>query len=375
MTNEITFHSHINHDLKTEIMQNDFEELTDPVSTNTDNPIQLTIEYKPGETDATWASMATPEKLIEANKLGFSYYNKDTQSRVILESATFYILRQYLRLGGKIWESRPARSFESNLTHDLRTDRISFRESYVKGGLKKIGTKDEVRAWANAQGLPNGATGVNIILVCYCPELNAVVEIKATKRIEVAIAKAIKNASGRAPGRSFLFDLCSIDTRFLAFGFTGQYAKVKKPLPDQIDEGKEYDGNGQLLFEPVFRFGEITIGKNPNRHAQLKYMSDLVEEYVCAVKSRIAAHIERSQSEMKYPQEASSYAAPEPQYTPPTAPVNPAYQPPPSAHNQAQPFPVFTPPPAQQAPTWQNPPMDPNPTAEQIRGSADDLPF
>lgn len=243
-----------------------------------ENPISFTIDYKSGRTPGNFAAHATPEQ----SGACFSYWNRDAEARFTISDMTLFVLGSYWKMAGEVGEGDSRRRFTSNYVTDMRTEPFYFREKFVKGGGQyTIGLKDEVRAWATDNRLED-ATRLMITLICYVPELNAIVEVDCSRRIEDALGQAIEAATGKKPARLFQLGFNAISTEYWAFRFDGRYVAADK-------DGKAHKA-GELFWQPVFQCGVVRSNspKTKERFDQLEHLREPLVRWVNYVNDVIA---------------------------------------------------------------------------------------
>lgn len=229
----------------------------------TENPISREIFYKSGK-----AQVSGTKGKISPEDLGikFSYRESDYEEGVkasyaSLPAFTVYVLGVYSRFAGQDYnEDKPSESvnYTSTLYRDPK-DVLFFRMKGVKdirsdsrwNGYWRAGNYHDVRAFADLQSYKK-QVGYKKVMVCYCLELQCVVEIQVNRKIEFGMAEAIAKSTNTPRDPRRIGGLTDLSTVFWGFRFTGDFIEV-----DEI-KGKpceNFSGKKEWVFAPVFQCG------------------------------------------------------------------------------------------------------------------------
>lgn len=258
-------------------MQNEFEQPENaPVSTRAESPVKMKLEYKPGKTPEQYAKHANPK---EDAKVGFLYYDKELKRDIKLDSVTLFVLGVYSQVSGavKITE-KEYRNYQTNLVVDTRQDIMVLKEAFVKNAetLKK-GLYREVKSFVDADKKRFDGVGYRMVFVAYVRELDKVVHLECSQRLQYAFKKSIAAATKERTDKVNLFGLSSLSTEIWAFKFSGEYSLV-----DESDN--EYSGKGNLYCAPVLSCGVIKpVTKNYEvLFPYLSSVQDQMRDYITA---------------------------------------------------------------------------------------------
>jgi hypothetical protein len=254
-----------------------------------DNPISREIFYKSGK-----AQVPGTKGKISPEDLGikFSYREGEYEEGVkasyaSLPAFTVYVLGVYSRFAGQEYnEAKPGESvnYTSTLYRDPK-DPLFFRMKGVKdirsdaryNGYWKAGNYHDVRAFADAQAYKT-QVGYKKVMVCYCLELQCVVEIQVNRKIEFGMAEAIAKSTNTPRDPRRIGGLCDLSTVFWGFRFTGDFIEV-----DEI-KGKpceNFTGKREWVFAPVFQCGvKKANGNDPELFTLMAEKQAEVDAYV-----------------------------------------------------------------------------------------------
>lgn len=211
------------------------------------SPDFLKVDYKAFKTPEAYASAATTaiiEQSRQSCKVGFSYYDKELQRNIPIDNFAFAVLEIYSGVSGFVKDGNTQYNYWSPLVKDTRKEPIRLFEGehlVVEGIYQEI--KKE---------LPKGAK-FHVNVIAYCLPLDRIIRIELTQGVSRAMQRAIAAAES-AIGRSkkaddiSLFGICDND-HIWGFRFTDFLRETK--------EGDQYNGVGELYFNPAFKCGVI----------------------------------------------------------------------------------------------------------------------
>lgn len=254
-----------------------------------ENPIAREIYFKPGK-----SQVAAIKGKITASDLGVKFSHREgafeegvpgTYSD--LRAFTLYVLGVYSRFAGQEFnEANPKDSLKFTSTiYRAPSDQIYFRLKGVKdvrtrpdlSGFWAVGDYRTLRNFCDTQSYRN-SVGYKRIAICYCVELQEVIEIVINRRIEYGMAEAISVSTSTPRDPRRISGLCDLSTCFWGFRFAGDFVEV-----DEI-KGKPcepFSGKKEWGFAPVFQCGVCKAGgKSPELFAQLAELQATVDHYV-----------------------------------------------------------------------------------------------
>lgn len=223
------------------------------------------LTYKACKTPKAYAQHADAEASVRQGDLGFSWYDKESRTKVHVPELTFVALEFYAGISGYDGGNT---SYWSNRVRDTRNDpMVMFSSANPKtpmlSGLYagKSASATKV-ATIDGQPLPEGAS-FTIFCKAWCLQLSEVVEIQLSAGVQEGMKVAVSDADARAgrrtdPEKIFLLGLTNGDYLW-GFSLTG-YEKTDK-------NWKPYAGDGDLFFRPLFHAGVLNAQKSPDLHA------------------------------------------------------------------------------------------------------------
>lgn len=254
-----------------------------------ENPISREIFYKSGK-----AQVSGTKGKISPEDLGikFTYRVNDYEEGVkadydTLPTFTIYVLGIYSRFAGQEYnEAKPSESVNYTSTiYRAPADTLFFRMKGVKdirsdaryNGFWKAGTYHDVRAFADKQRYSN-QVGYKKIAVCWCMELQCVVELQVNRKIEFGMADAIAKSTNTPRDPRRIGGLTDLSTVFWGFRFSGDFIEV-----DEI-KGKpceNFSGKKEWVFAPVFQCGvKKAEGNEPELFALMAGKQAEIDAYV-----------------------------------------------------------------------------------------------
>lgn len=260
----------------------------------------LKVAYKSLKTPEPYASAATTQ-VIEQNrqlcKVGFSYYDKETKLNVAIDNFAFAVLEVYSGVSGFVKDGDTQYNYWSPLVKDTRSEPIRLYEGerlIVEGIYRDIKEK-----------LPNGAK-FHVNVIAYCLPLDRIIRIELTQSVSRAMQRAIAEAES-AIGRKkkaddiSLFGICDND-HIWGFRFTEFIRETK--------EGKQYEGKGELFFNPEFKCGVIQpLDKTKELHAKCVDLQKTVREDYRSKKEKYSKKAEPAPVN-NWPPKEEEFAAP-----------------------------------------------------------------
>jgi len=254
-----------------------------------DNPISREIFYKSGKAQVSGTKgKISPEDLgIKFTYREGAYEEGVKASYASLPAFTIYILGIYSRFAGQEYnEAKPGESvnYTSTIYRDPK-DPLFFRMKGVKdirsdaryNGYWRAGNYHDVRAFSDTQAYKT-SVGYKKIAVCWCMELQCVVEIQVNRKVEFGMAEAISTSTNTPRDPRRIGGLNDLATVFWGFRFTGDFIEV-----DEI-KGKpceNFSGKKEWVFAPVFKCGvKKAAGNEPELFAMLAEKQAEVDAYV-----------------------------------------------------------------------------------------------
>ena len=260
----------------------DFRE-TDAVELPEQNtrPYSGFLEYKSGKTPATFAASATPEQV----GCGFSYYDKDSNTRHSLTSFRAIIIGQAFGVAGVTKLGDRFTNYYSNLVSDTRTDPMRV---FIRGinFPQYSGLYKDIKP-----ALPQGV-GFQHYLCVYIPELDDMKLISLTMALSEHIRSSIADSASKAlgknvpPSRVNMFGLCDLSSAYYMLKFTGGYVKKNK-------ENAIWNGAAEMYFLP-----ELQV-KTVNGEEQLKYLDAQADRFGNWLFNDIARNVDAFNSDRK----------------------------------------------------------------------------
>ena len=251
-------------------MQPQFEQPTNaPVSSGGNRPWAIRLEYKSGKVSEGFAAGATPQQA----KAGFSYYDKDAGQTVAVGEFTFYIVAALSGISGVTKDGDRYQNWYSSLVYDTRTQPISV---WMQGVDRPVETgfyrdlKDK---------MPMGV-GFRQVLICFDYQKKELAALSLTVGLSAQIQRAIGAACNTPANKISLFNLCDLSTQFWGIQFSGKFEKKTK-------DGDEWNGKGEMFFQPELLAGVATAAKAPELVEELNGHAEAVRQYVTATVERI----------------------------------------------------------------------------------------
>lgn len=196
------------------------------------------LEYRSGKTPASFAAQAQPDQV----SAGFSYYDKDANTRIKLDAFRAIIVGQAFGVAGVTKLGDRFTNYYSNLVADTRTDPMRV---FIRGinFPQYSGLYKDIKP-----ALPQGV-GFQHYLCVYIPEIDQLMLISLTMALSEHIRECIVESASRALGRKLpssrvnMFGLCDLSQSFYMLKFTGQFVKKNK-------ENQLWNNNGEMYFLP-----------------------------------------------------------------------------------------------------------------------------
>ena len=196
------------------------------------------LEYRSGKTPASFAAQAQPDQV----SAGFSYYDKDANSRIGLTAFRAIIVGQAFGVAGVTKLGDRFTNYYSNLVADTRTDPMRV---FIRGinFPQYSGLYKDIKP-----ALPQGV-GFQHYLCVYIPEIDQLMLVSLTMALSEHIRECIAESASRALGRKLpssrvnMFGLCDLSQSFYMLKFTGQFVKKNK-------ENQLWNNNGEMYFLP-----------------------------------------------------------------------------------------------------------------------------
>jgi len=261
-------------------MQNEFEQPGNaPVSTRTESPVKMKLEYKPGKTPAQYAKHANPK---QDEKIGFLYYDKDLKRNVKMDKVTLFTVGVYSQIAGavKITE-KEYRNYQTNLVEDTRQDIMVLREAFVQNSeILCKGVYRTVKNFVDENPKQFQGVGYRMVMVAYCRELDKIVHLECSQRLQYALKKSIANATKERVDKVSLLGLTSISSEIWGFVFAGDYSLVN-------EKDEPYTDRGDLYCAPILSCGVIK--------ATTKNFEEIFS-YVSSVQDQMGEYISGQQS-------------------------------------------------------------------------------
>jgi hypothetical protein len=240
------------------------------IPTQSEKMLFLNVDWKSQKVAQSWVSALNETIFNEwsANgKIGFTYYDSEEKKSVTIPRFSFVVIDLVAACDGTEWgpDKKPVARYRSNRVFDTRTQRIAVwlqgsqnRTPVVSGLYKDIKTQ-----------LPEGV-GYKKYIVAYCIELDALVEIDASKIFETALKRclaALDNEKGKKTKweQISIYNLAQND-HLWGFSFAGYDRQDANQNP--------YAGVGELYFAPKIR-GGIVDPSNPNAKELHEKVADL----------------------------------------------------------------------------------------------------
>ena len=196
------------------------------------------LEYRSGKTPASFAAQAQPDQV----SAGFSYYDKDANTRIKLDAFRAIIVGQAFGVAGVTKLGDRFTNYYSNLVADTRTDPMRV---FIRGinFPQYSGLYKDIKP-----ALPQGV-GFQHYLCVYIPEIDQLMLVSLTMALSEHIRECIAESASRALGRKLpssrvnMFGLCDLSQSFYMLKFTGQFVKKNK-------ENQLWNNNGEMYFLP-----------------------------------------------------------------------------------------------------------------------------
>lgn len=236
---------------------------------NSDNAVQIPesnvrpfsgyLEYKSGKTPASFAQAALPEQV----GAGFSYYDKESNTRIRLDKFRAIVIGHAFGIAGVTKLGDKYTNYRSNLVADTRTDPMRV---FMAG----VNHPQHEGLYKNIKPLLPQGVGFQHYLAVYIPELNDVKLLSLTmalsEHLRESIAAAATASSGRkvATSRVNMFALMDMANQYYMFTFDGQFVKKTK-------DNTPWSGNTEMYFLPATKVGSITDAKQVaflNEHSE-----------------------------------------------------------------------------------------------------------
>lgn len=232
-----------------------------PVSTS-NAPYTKFFNYKSGKTPEAFAANASPEQV----KAGFSYYDKEAKQVVQLSEFTGCVVAVLSGVTGTVKEGDYYQNYYSNLIFDTRSEFLSVRCFGVDRPLFS-GLYKDIKP-----NLPQGV-GYAQFLICYIPQTQETVALELTTGLQMAIVRAISEATQTPAKKINLFNLCELTTKFWCFQFTREFEKRTK-------DGEPYAGKGEMYFIPKINVFVVKSDKHPDLVGMLNTIAGEVRDFV-----------------------------------------------------------------------------------------------
>ena len=264
----------------------------------------LSIEYRSGKIPQGLAGATTSEWMQTEKaegRLGLVYYDKEQEVRRTLPAMTFILLEVYAGVSGYDKENKI--KYWSNRVKDTRFEPMRIYCSASKGPIA-VGLYAALKNTMPADAKPYAK--YHKFAVAYCRELDKVVEIEMSAQFEFAMQKGIARADA-ATGRKtnwekvFTLGLCDND-HIWGFYWSGEFTRAGA-------KGEDYDGKGDLYFQPVVAAGLVTPTKYPDIHAKCVDLQMQERERYKAFKAKDAA--EQAAQAAPAPQQEAAPAPPD----------------------------------------------------------------
>lgn len=263
------------------------------------------LEYRSGKTPASFAAQATPDQV----SAGFSYYDKDANSRIGLTAFRAIIVGQAFGVAGVTKLGDRFTNYYSNLVADTRTDPMRV---FIRGinFPQYSGLYKDIKP-----ALPQGV-GFQHYLCVYIPETDQLMLVSLTMALSEHIRECIAESASRALGRKLptsrvnMFGLCDLSQSFYMLKFTGQFVKKNK-------ENQLWNNNGEMYFLPDVEVKSV-VGDE-----QIKFLEQQAVRFGNWLFADIARNVDAMKSDRNAQVQPAADAAP-PQYAQPVQPVSAA---------------------------------------------------
>lgn len=247
----------------------------------TEWPKMQTVEYAAMKTPGTWVpqlNAAIMASNMENRKLGFHYYDREARQGYSLRKLSFVVLESYSQITGAIKIGDQWQNYWSNRVKDSRVSEFAVFNGGHGPAFKGLYTSIKDR-------LPQGV-GFHVHLICYCFEVDGLVEIKMTSLVQRGIQRAMANsmeATGKGRPKDYSkISMFSISENDLFWGFRFM------DFAREDAKGNEYPGTGDLYFTPVFTGG--IVHPNGNTLALHRRCCEYQNELRAAYRSQVAKY-------------------------------------------------------------------------------------
>lgn len=255
-------------------------------------PYQAYLEYRSGKTPASFAAQATPDQV----SAGFSYYDKDANSRIGLTAFRAIIVGQAFGVAGVTKLGDRFTNYYSNLVADTRTDPMRV---FIRGinFPQYSGLYKDIKP-----ALPQGV-GFQHYLCVYIPETDQLMLVSLTMALSEHIRECIAESASRALGRKLptsrvnMFGLCDLSQSFYMLKFTGQFVKKNK-------ENQLWNNNGEMYFLP-----EVEV-KSVVGDEQIKFLEQQAVRFGNWLFADIARNVDAMKSDRNAQVQPAADAAP-----------------------------------------------------------------
>lgn len=250
------------------------------------------LEYRSGKTPASFAVQATPDQV----SAGFSYYDKDANSRISLTAFRAIIVGQAFGVAGVTKLGDRFTNYYSNLVADTRTDPMRV---FIRGinFPQYSGLYKDIKP-----ALPQGV-GFQHYLCVYIPEIDQLMLVSLTMALSEHIRECIAESASRALGRKLpssrvnMFGLCDLSQSFYMLKFTGQFVKKNK-------ENQLWNNNGEMYFLP-----EVEV-KSVVGDEQIKFLEQQAVRFGNWLFADIARNVDAMKSDRNAQVQPAADAAP-----------------------------------------------------------------
>jgi len=250
------------------------------------------LEYRSGKTPASFAAQATPDQV----SAGFSYYDKDANSRISLTAFRAIIVGQAFGVAGVTKLGDRFTNYYSNLVADTRTDPMRV---FIRGinFPQYSGLYKDIKP-----ALPQGV-GFQHYLCVYIPETDQLMLVSLTMALSEHIRECIAESASRALGRKLpssrvnMFGLCDLSQSFYMLKFTGNFVKKNK-------ENQPWNNNGEMYFLPDVEVKSV-VGDE-----QIKFLEQQAVRFGNWLFADIARNVDAMKSDRSAQVQPAADAAP-----------------------------------------------------------------
>lgn len=217
------------------------------------------ITYRAGTLEEASANMYFDGRLpAEYMTHGFEYYDKETQSRVKINSLTAYVLGVYYGSFSNGQGKGDIRYF-SNLVADTVKDilQVSYFIDDKRRTLAIGNYKRDIVPALDKEGRKGGYTRV---VVAYIAELKEVRAIHLSATSEAGFVKAIAAARGIPEHKASLYGLADLSSEIWVFKYDGESEAVvfsPQDLKNVAATLPAKKGNKKIYFQPILTAGVI----------------------------------------------------------------------------------------------------------------------